>query len=207
MDTEFSARVARAREKLDLSKAAYVVYYAGQPHAENSVILSQVGAALAYLWQDGLDIVLVASRHEEDTSQRFPNSGEEYREVLQKIRDGKIRVIDNSEHHRRYPHGHPDAVLTAFRPLATASLEELLCLCADFGIIVIGDDDVHAHLRVLAYEMAALRVIYRGQDTLALVDQFRRACEEPLEYIFEDSDPDGIQADTPVPAQIERVRQ
>lgn len=191
MDTEFSARVARAREKFDLPKTAYVVYYAGQPHAENPAILSQVGAALADLWQDGLDITLVVSRHEEDTSQRFSNSGEEYREILQKI-SRKIRVIDNSEHHRRYPHGHPDAVLSAFRPLAAASLEELLCLCGDFGVIVMGDGDVHARLRALAYEMAVLRVIYRGQDTQALVDQLRRACEEPLEYIFEDSDPDGI---------------
>ncbi len=181
---------AMARVKLGVSARARVVYYACEPHGNRLSLLLRIGTALASLKEEFPGIVLVVSPSLDD---------EAHREILWQIRISGIRIVQNGLYYLQYEARRSHF---GFRPSRPASAEELLCLCAESGLVVIGDGEGSREFGALAHEMIVPRIIYRGESMPKLRRQFRRAFADPSWWILqkEKEDANEIQGDTITPS-------
>lgn len=124
------------REKLGIPHGVPLVFYTGHPEPENPFALLEVGDELLALDTPGT--VLVVARHGRELTAPIPGNGAAHGRVLRHLARHGLRVIEHSLAHRDLPASHPDAIPPEFRPPVFISLQELLCTCAEEGVVVTG---------------------------------------------------------------------
>lgn len=125
---------ARARQKLGLSPDTAVVYWTGHPRPESPHALSRLCEAVVALRP--ILVTLVVARHSRDRA--IPYNSAAHRSCLLLAAGCGVQVLENSLDHRDLPASDTDAILEQFRPPDFATYQELLCACADRGVIVSG---------------------------------------------------------------------
>lgn len=178
---------ARARQKLGLSPDTAVVYWTGHPRPESPHALSRLCEAVVAL---RIPVTLVVARHSRDRA--IPYNSAAHRSCLLLAAGCGVQVLENSLDHRDLSASDTDAILEQFRPPDFATYQELLCACADRGVIVSGFGTDAA---VVAPYLKIPSVLFIDENSFLLgraLREEKRIEHLPLAYLRERSTVEGL---------------